>query len=73
MKKREVFKVEGQNVNRTRKHCPKCGPGVFLAEHKNRVSCGKCGYTEFKSGGSKQKNQSKPENSEKQKEENKKD
>ncbi len=55
MKKREVFKVEGQNVNRTRKHCPKCGPGVFLAEHKNRVSCGKCGYTEFKSGGKKEK------------------
>ena len=31
-----------------RKTCPKCGEGVFLAEHKNRVSCGKCGYTEFK-------------------------
>jgi small subunit ribosomal protein S27Ae len=28
--------------------CPKCGPGVFLAEHKNRLSCGKCQYTEFK-------------------------
>ncbi|MCD6403782.1 MAG: 30S ribosomal protein S27ae, partial [Nanoarchaeota archaeon] len=25
-----------------------CGPGVFLAEHKDRFSCGKCGYTEFK-------------------------
>ncbi len=69
MKKREVFKVEGENVNRTRKHCPKCGPGVFLAEHKNRVSCGKCGYTEFKSGGKKKNNESKPENSDKAKEE----
>jgi small subunit ribosomal protein S27Ae len=28
--------------------CPKCGPGVFMAEHKNRKTCGKCGYTEFK-------------------------
>ncbi len=27
--------------------CPKCGPGVFMATHKDRVSCGKCGYTEF--------------------------
>ena len=27
--------------------CPKCGPGVFMAVHKDRVSCGKCGYTEF--------------------------
>ncbi|MFH1591305.1 MAG: 30S ribosomal protein S27ae [archaeon] len=29
------------------RNCPKCGPGVFLAKHKNRSSCGKCGYTEF--------------------------
>ncbi len=72
MKKREVFKVEGENVNRTRKHCPKCGPGVFLAEHKNRTSCGKCGYTEFKTGGNKKDKNTKPENSEKPKEENKK-
>jgi len=30
------------------KYCPKCGPGVYLAEHKDRRSCGKCGYTEKK-------------------------
>ncbi|MCA9478717.1 MAG: 30S ribosomal protein S27ae [Simkania sp.] len=30
------------------KSCPKCGPGIFLADHKDRVSCGKCGYTEKK-------------------------
>ena len=23
---------------------------MFLAKHKNRESCGKCGYTEFKGG-----------------------
>ncbi len=28
--------------------CPKCGPGFFMALHKNRTSCGKCGYTEMK-------------------------
>jgi small subunit ribosomal protein S27Ae len=50
MKKIEFFKIEGNKINRIRKHCPKCGPAVFLAEHKNRFSCGKCGYTEFKSG-----------------------
>ncbi|MDD5503110.1 MAG: 30S ribosomal protein S27ae [Candidatus Thermoplasmatota archaeon] len=33
---------------RKKKTCPKCGPGVFLAEHKNRLSCGKCGYAEIK-------------------------
>ncbi len=26
--------------------CPKCGPGVHLAKHKDRWSCGKCGYME---------------------------
>jgi small subunit ribosomal protein S27Ae len=31
-----------------RRHCPRCGPGILLAEHKDRVSCGRCGYTEFK-------------------------
>ena len=54
MKKIEFFKVEGDRINRFRRHCPKCGAGVFLAEHKNRLSCGKCGYTEFKSGGAKE-------------------
>lgn len=29
------------------KTCPRCGPGTFLAIHKERVHCGKCGYTEF--------------------------
>ena len=50
MKKIEFFKVEGDKIIRNRKHCPKCGPGVFIAEHKDRFSCGKCGYTEFKGG-----------------------
>jgi small subunit ribosomal protein S27Ae len=52
MMKRELFKVEGDKIIRTRKTCPKCGPGVFLAEHKDRFSCGKCGYTEFKGSAS---------------------
>ncbi len=50
MKKYQFFKVEGDKINRVRRHCPKCGPSVFIAEHKDRFSCGKCGYTEFKSG-----------------------
>lgn len=35
-------------LERKRRHCPKCGPGVFLAEHPDRIACGKCGYTEFR-------------------------
>jgi len=30
------------------KYCPKCGAPVKLAEHKDRRSCGKCGYFERK-------------------------
>ena len=30
------------------KNCPKCGAGTRLAEHKDRRSCGKCGYFEKK-------------------------
>ncbi len=28
------------------KFCPKCG--VRMANHNDRFSCGKCGYTEWK-------------------------
>ena len=28
-------------------HCPRCGPGTFLAGHKDRAYCGKCHYAEF--------------------------
>ena len=48
MKGREIFKVDGDKITRLRRHCPKCGDGFFLADHKDRLSCGKCGYTEFK-------------------------
>ncbi|MEM3841181.1 MAG: 30S ribosomal protein S27ae [Candidatus Micrarchaeaceae archaeon] len=34
-----------------KKQCPKCGSG--MADHIDRMSCGKCGYTEFKSAKSK--------------------
>lgn len=47
--KRMFYKVEGGKLRREKQFCPKCGPGVFLAKHANRVSCGRCGYTEFAS------------------------
>ena len=46
--KQGLYQIENNTLVRKKKVCPKCGEGVFLAEHKNRVSCGKCGYTEFK-------------------------
>jgi len=44
---KSLYSIEGGVLKRKTEFCPKCGPGVFLAKHKNRVSCGKCGYTEF--------------------------
>ena len=46
--KKDAYKVEGDKLVRTKPVCPKCGPGVFMATHMDRVSCGNCGYTEFK-------------------------
>jgi ubiquitin-small subunit ribosomal protein S27Ae len=43
----KFYQIEGDNVFRTKKDCPRCGKGVFMAEHKDRLSCGKCGFTEF--------------------------
>ncbi|MFQ5920019.1 MAG: 30S ribosomal protein S27ae, partial [Thermoplasmata archaeon] len=42
-------------LKRERPFCPRCGPGVFLAEHDDRVSCGRCGYTEFRKKGASEK------------------
>jgi len=45
---KDYYKVQGDSVTRIKQFCPRCGPGTFLADHKNRLACGKCGYTEFK-------------------------
>lgn len=42
------YKVDAGKAATTKKYCPRCGPGVMMADHKDRTACGKCGYTEFK-------------------------
>ena len=44
----KMYKIEGDSIARVNRTCPKCGEGTFLAEHENRYTCGRCGYTEFK-------------------------
>jgi small subunit ribosomal protein S27Ae len=39
------YGVEDGKLVRKAEFCPTCGPGVFLAVHKDRKSCGRCGYT----------------------------
>ncbi len=43
-----LYEVKGDSLSRTHKSCPKCGPGTYLAEHTDRRSCGRCGYSESK-------------------------
>lgn len=44
----KYYSIEGNKLTRNNRTCPKCGPSVFLADHYDRWSCGKCGYTTFK-------------------------
>ena len=46
-KKYTKYKIEGDKVTKER-FCPRCGPGVFLMNAKDRFYCGKCHYSEFK-------------------------
>jgi small subunit ribosomal protein S27Ae len=46
--KSRMYEVKDGKVVRKGQTCPRCGDGVFLASHADRLSCGKCGYTEYK-------------------------
>ena len=43
----QYFKIEGEKAIRVRKNCIRCGKGVYMSNHKDRHTCGKCGDTEF--------------------------
>jgi small subunit ribosomal protein S27Ae len=53
----KYYKVEGDKVVRTRQMCKVCPPGTFLAEHSDRLYCGRChtsyGKLADKKGGAK--------------------
>ena len=42
----KFYTIQGNKLVRTHKACPKCGPGVFLAQHEDRAHCGKFGFPE---------------------------
>ena len=54
----KYYKVDGDKVVKLRRECPAetCGAGVFMAQHFNRTSCGRCGLTYFPSKGDEGKN-----------------
>merc|ERR1712194_31895 len=41
----KFYKCDGDKVQRLRKACPSCGPGVQMAMHHDRYYCGKCALT----------------------------
>ena len=45
-KKYKHYEISGSSFKKG-KTCPRCGPGTFLAGHKDRLYCGRCHYTEF--------------------------
>ncbi len=49
-KRYKKYKIEGDKIERNARFCPRCGPGIFLMNSQNRLYCGKCHYSEFKTG-----------------------
>ena len=43
----QKYEVKGGEVSRKNNFCPRCGGGVWLSKQKDRLYCGKCGYTSF--------------------------
>jgi small subunit ribosomal protein S27Ae len=41
------YEKQGDTLTRKNRSCPKCGSGFLLAQHKERLYCGACHYTEF--------------------------
>lgn len=49
----KLYKVQGDKVESLREYCERCGPGVRMAKHANRVHCGRCGMSAPIAGGAK--------------------
>ena len=39
----ELYIIQDNTLKRTNPFCPRCGRGVFMANHGDFWSCGKCG------------------------------
>lgn len=48
IKKSSFYTEKDGKAEKSKIACPKCGPGVFMADHKDRQACGKCNYTQWK-------------------------
>ena len=44
----KLYSVVDGKLVRKATFCPVCGVGYIMAEHEDRYTCGRCGYTSFK-------------------------
>ena len=44
----KLYEIKDGKVTRKNPFSPKAGDGYFMANHKDRFTCGKTGYTEMK-------------------------
>jgi ubiquitin-small subunit ribosomal protein S27Ae len=50
----KFYKISSDGkLTRLNLSCPRCGPGFFMANNYDRLTCGHCGFTEFKKRGPK--------------------
>lgn len=47
-KKSDLYQISDGKLERKSASCPKCGAGIFMAKHKDRQTCGACGFTQWK-------------------------
>ena len=43
-----LYEIDGEKVTRLRPTCERCGAGYFMAKHKDRYTCGHCGFTRYR-------------------------
>ena len=43
-----LYTIENDKIIRLRPTCERCGVGYFMADHGNRYTCGRCGFTRYK-------------------------
>jgi ubiquitin-small subunit ribosomal protein S27Ae len=43
----KFFDISKGALVRKKRDCPRCGKGVYMGQHSDRSTCGKCGFTEF--------------------------
>ncbi|MFT4310418.1 MAG: 30S ribosomal protein S27ae [Candidatus Woesearchaeota archaeon] len=44
----KLYEVQGGKIVRKNPFSAKAGSGFFMASHKDRITCGKTGYTEIR-------------------------